>query len=231
MNLKIGAAVAALAAMTGAAHAEPGGTSTVYGPNVEQGESEFEYRGAVFEGGGLDGVSIHRLEAGYAFTDWWRPALVVQATDSSADDLELSTLAVENVFDFIWTRTWPVHFGGYLEYAFAQNGGDDAVELKLLAERRDGALLSRVNLIAERHVGDSASDEWEYGYAARFSWRTSDHLSVGVEGFGEPEAHAHYWGPRVTFALGEAGIGLSYLAGLDEAEADGQLRLSLEIER
>ncbi|MDZ4689940.1 hypothetical protein [Terricaulis sp.] len=231
MKLSTRAAIAVAFSIASAAHAEPGGTSSVYGPSVERGESELEYRGAVFHGGALDGAAMHRFEAGFAFTDWWRPALIAQGVDLPGADFELSTIAVENVFDFKNTRSWPVHLGGYVEYAFAQNGGDDAIEFKLLAERRNGALTARANLIAERHVGDDASDEWEYGYAARFMWRASEHLSLGIEGFGEPEARAHYWGPRLSFPLGEASVGLGYLVGMGEAQSDGQLRIAFEIER
>ena len=223
-------ALACALASSGAAHGEPGGTSNVYGPGVERGESELEYRGAVVNGETLDGAVLHRAEAGYAFTAWWRPALVLQAADIPGASTELTSVAIENVFDFTATRSWPVHFGGYAEYSFGQNGRDDAVEFKLLAERRSGPLTARLNLIAERHVGDSARDEWEYGYAARAMWRANDRWALGVEGFGEPEAHANYWGPRASLSLGEASIALAYLAGFDEAEADGQIRIEVELE-
>lgn len=98
------------------------------GPSVERGESELEYRGAIFNGGALDGAVLHRAEAGYAFTDWWRPALVVQAADMPGASTELASVALENVFDFTATRSWPVHFGGYAEYSFGQNGRDGAIE-------------------------------------------------------------------------------------------------------
>ncbi|MGD9967661.1 MAG: hypothetical protein AB7T59_14155 [Hyphomonadaceae bacterium] len=225
---RIGAA--SIAAFAGAAHAEPGGTSDVYGPGVERGEAEFEYRGALFTGDVLDGAAAHRLEAGYAITDWWRPALAIQAVDPPGQSAELTAIAIENVFDFKATQSWPVHLGGYFEYTFGQNGADDAIEFKLLSERQDGALTSRINLIAERDVGDGVSHEWEYGYAARFMWRASDRWAFGVEGFGEPEAHAHYWGPRLSLGVGESSLALGYLAGFDEAEADGQFRVAFEIE-
>lgn len=217
-------------ASAGSAHAEPGGTSNVYGPSVRLGESELEYRTAYFDGGSIDGTQLHRAEAGYAFTDWWRPALVIKIADAPGASSELTAVAFENVFDFTATRSWPVHLGGYVEYSFGQNGRDDALELKLLAERQQGPLTLRLNLIAERPVG-GASDQWEHAYAARAMWRTSDRWAFGVEAFGEPEAQAHYWGPRASVNFGEASIALAYLAGLDEAQADGQIRIALEFER
>lgn len=223
-------AIACALGSSGAAHAEPGGVSNVYGPSVERGESELEYRVALLSGGGLDGAVLHRAEAGYAFTDWWRPAFVLQADHMPGAPPELTSVAIENVFDFTATRSWPVHFGGYVEYAFGQNERDDMVEFKLLAERRSRPLTVRLNLIAERHVGGNASDLWEHGYAERAVWRTSDRWAVGFEGFGEIEARAHYWGPRPNLSFGDASIALAYLAGLDEAEADGQFRIAVEFE-
>ena len=214
----------------GAAHGEPGGTSNVYGPSVSRGESEFEYRAAYFDGGVLDDAVLHRWEAGYAFTNWWRPALVVKATDPSNAPVELSAISMENVFDFTATRSWPVHLGGYVEYAFGQNGRDDAVEFKLLAQHRQGPLTMRLNLIAERPIGGGSSDEWEHSYAARAMWRASERWALGFEGFGEPKAQAHYWGPRASVNFGDASIAFAYLAGLDNAQADGQLRIALELE-
>jgi len=221
-------ALAALAA-AGSAHAEPGGTSNVYGPSVQRGESELEYRAAYFDGGDLGGTQRHRAEAGYALTDWWRPALVLKAADASGASTELTAVAIENVFEFTATRSWPMHFGGYVEYAFGQNGRDDTLELKLLAERQQGPLTLRLNLIAERPIG-GASDEWEHAYAARAMWRTSERWAFGFEGFGEPKAQAHYWGPRASARFGDASIALGYLAGFDEASADGQLRVTLELD-
>lgn len=222
-------ALAGALASAGAAHAEPGGTSNVYGPSVRRGESELEYRAAYFGGGALDGTVLHRGEAGYAFADWWRPALVIKAVEAPGASARPTAVAIENVFDFTATRSWPVHLGGYFEYAFGQNGRDDALEFKLLAESRQGPLTARLNLIAERPIG-GATEEWEYAYAARAMWRTSDRWAVGFEGFGEPEARAHYWGPRASLNFAGASIALAYLAGLDEAEADVQFRIALELE-
>lgn len=212
------------------AYAEPGGTSNVYGPGVTRGEGELELRSASFAGGAMGATIHHRAEASHAFTDWWRPALVVKAADAPNAATELTAIAIENVFDFTGTRNWPVHFGGYAEYAFGRNSRADSVEFKLLAERQQGPFTARLNLGAERALGDGASDHWEQAYAARVSWRASDRLALGLEAFGEPDANSHYWGPRAALSLGGAGVSFSYLSGLNDAAADGQLRIALEFE-
>lgn len=224
------AALACLAACVGMARAEPGGTSNVYGPSVQRGESELEYRSAYFDGDALHGAQMHRAEAGYAFTDWWRPALVIKAADTPGASSQLTAFAIENVFDFTTTRSWPVHLGAYVEYAFGQDGRDDELELKLLAERTQGPLTMRLNLIAERPIG-AASDEWTHAYAARATWRALDRWAFGVEGFGEPQTQAHYWGPRASLRYGDASIALAYLVGLDRTQSEAQTRIALEFHR
>jgi hypothetical protein len=210
------------------AYAEPGGTSNVYGPGVTRGESELEVRSAALHGGAMDGIALYRAEAGYGITDWWRPALALKAVEAPNAAADLTAIAIETVFDFTGTRTWPVHFGGYAEYAFGQNGRADNIEFKLLAERQQGALTARLNLGVERTLGGGASDAWEQAYAARISWRASERLSLGVEGFGE--GNAHYWGPRAEWKLGAASLAFGYLAGANDAAADGQYRFALEVE-
>jgi hypothetical protein len=226
--MRAGAVALALAA-AGTAQAEPGGTSGVSSPTVTRGDSKVEFRAATFDGGALEGDWGYRAQASYTFTDWWRPTLVLRASQPDGESAELRSIGLENVFDFTPTRDWPVHLGAQVEYKVGLNGADDGVEFKLLAERRRGPLTARLNLIAERAV-DGESDAWTHEYAARAMWRTSDAVSFGLEAFGEPEADTHYVGPRAAVRLGQAIVSLAYLAGVDDARAHGQLRLALEIE-
>lgn len=53
--------------------------------------------------------------------------------------------------------------------------------------------------------------------------RASERLSLGFEAFSEPEAQAHYFGPRASFAIGDVSLSAGYLAGFDDARADGQI--------
>ncbi len=226
------AALAVASAVTGAtfAYAEPGGTSGVSGPSVSQGDFEIEFRTATFTGDALDGDWAHRAQVSYAFTDWWRPTLIVRASQPHNGSAEIRSVGIENVFDYTPSRDWPVHLGGQFEYKFGVNGADDGVVLKLLAERRRGPFSARLNLIGEHAVGAGASDEREHAYAARVAWRASDHIVLGVEGFGEPEARAHYLGPRVGLSFGGTTLSFAYLAGFEDAQANGQFRLGLEFE-
>lgn len=210
----------------GMANAEPGGVSSVSGPTVHEGETRIEARTVAYDGGALDGAWAHRAQIGHAFTDWWQATLIARASQPAGDDAELRSIALENRIDFVSTRDWPVHFGAQAEYKAGLNGADDSVELKLLAEHASGPFSARFNLITERAMRDGA--DWQDGYAARFMWRTSETVALGFEAFGELDNDAHSIGPRATFRVGEATLGLGYLAGLGEAQADSQFRLGVE---
>ena len=226
-----------------AAWAEPGLAAEVYGPAVHQGEGEFAVRDGVLNGGDADGEWQTKIEAGYAFTDFWRPALVAE-WEHEAGDTEFTAFALENVFDFTGTREWPVHFGAYVEYEVNTQDGPDGLELKLLMQRERGPLNLTLNLIGEREVGGGSSYAWEFGYAAEAGYALNEDFALGIQGFGDAATdddfgelgdHAHYWGPFAQFELahlgeGEVELQLGYLVATGESEADGQFRFKLEYE-
>lgn len=229
--------------VTSAAVAEPGGVNAVYGPSVEAGETEIELRSGYFTGDSADGKWAIVGEYGYAFTDWWRPAAIFELARDPGGDAELEAVAIENVFDFTATRNWPVHFGAYLEYEANLLHDADELELKLLSEVNAGSTRLRVNLIAEREVGGGTVNEWEYGYAIQALVKVRDELAVGLEAFGdagtsndfgELSDQAAYLGPFVEFEAFEiAGhdveIQAGYLFGNNDAAANGQARIKLEL--
>lgn len=222
-------AFALACAVVGAAHAEPGGTSGVSGVAVSEGDLAVEARTAVFDGGDIDGDWSHRVQASYGVNDWWRTQINVRGLQPDGEDAELGNIGWENAVDFTATREWPIRIGGQFEYRWGFNGANDSVEFKLLAERRAENFNGRFNLIAGRDVGSGASDEWEHGYAARALWSLGDRFQLGAEGFGEFDVDQHAWGPRAGFSLGPAALSIGYLASFgDDAEADDQIRLSLE---
>ena len=241
-RLVLAALVGALSIPCGAAFAEPGLASVVYGPSVSRGETELELRGGVLNGGAANGDWQVKAEASHAFTDFWRVG-VVGEWEQEDGATDFTAHSVENVFDVTGTRAWPVHLGAYAEYEW-KNDGADVLELKLLMQRRRGPLDLALNLVSEREVGAGAGNGWEFGYAARAAYALNDDLELGVEGFGDAGTdddfgslgdQAHYWGPIAQFEVAHAGDGevemqIGYLAGFGEADADGQLRVKLEYE-
>ena len=224
------ASILALAMLCAApAQAEPGGTSGVTGAIVTEGAPKLEFRTAAWNGDALGGDWAHRAQFGYSFTEWWRSTLVLRASQPDGAGAELRSVGLENVFFLTASRAWPIQVGGQFEYKFGLNGAADEIEIKALFERRDGPLNLRLNLNGSRDVGAGASEEWEHIYAARAMWRAGERWSFGAEAFGEPEASAHYLGPRISAALGAITLSGAYLAGFDDARAAGQVRLALEI--
>lgn len=213
-------------AFAGVAHAEPGGVSSVSGANVTEGETRLEFRSTTYNGGALDESWNHRAQVGHGFTDWWRGTLILRAAQPADESAELTSVGIENAFEFTATADWPMQLAGQFEYKFGVNGRDDEFELKLIAERTLGDFNVRFSLIGVHALSDGA--EWEPGYSARAMWRTSNAFSIGLEAFGEPDVDAHYVGPRAALRVGEATIALGFLAGYEDALADGQFRLALE---
>jgi hypothetical protein len=166
---------------------------------------------------------------GHGFSDWWRGALILRASQPADDSAELTSIGIENAVLFTATRAWPMQLAGQFEYEFGLHGRDDELEFKLLAERSLGEVNLRLNLNASRELSDGA--EWEPAYATRIAWSASDLVSLGVEAFGETEIDAHYVGPRAAFDLGAATLSLGYLAGFSDANADGQFRFAFEAPR
>lgn len=237
------AAIAGVFLAPSAAWAEPGLASEVYGPGVHHGEGELEVRTGVLDGGDADGDWQTKIEAGYAFTDFWRPSIIAE-WEHEGGETEFTAVAIENVFDFTGTRDWPVHFGAYVEYEVNTQDGPDGLELKLLMQRERGPLNLTLNLIGEREVGSGSSDTWEFGYAAEAAYALNEDFALGIQGFGDAGTdddfgglgdHAHYWGPFTQFELAHVGAGevelqLGYLIGAGDSEADGQFRFKVEYE-
>ena len=165
-----------------------------------------------------------------------------QAWQRENGNAHLSGIAFENVFDFIPSRRWPVHFGAYAEYERNMAEGPDHIELKLLMQHVQGPVDLRFNIVTERETGDHSDNRWEFGYASQASYRVSPTLRLGVEGFGDTgfddqlgdiDDYAHYWGPFARLRLTsvrdqQLSLQLGYLAGSGHADANSQLRLQLE---
>lgn len=223
------------------AAAEPGLVDEVESPIVVAGSTELSLRSGELVGGSNRRDWQTRTEASYAYLSWWRPG-VAASWQRENGGTDLSGLAIENTFDFIPSRRWPVHLGGYAEYERNMGEGRDHIELKLLMQHLDGPLDVRFNVVTERETGDRSDNRWEFGYAARGSYRINHLLHIGVEGFGDTgfddnlgdiDDYAHYWGPFAQARLAnvreqELSLQFGYLAGTGHADANGQVRIQLE---
>ncbi|MBL8546310.1 MAG: hypothetical protein JNL81_07585 [Hyphomonadaceae bacterium] len=241
MTLAATSAFAILAMSPADAVAEPGLADEVESSIVVAGATELSAKSGVLIGGVDDRDWQTRVEASYAYLSWWRPGVAINVQQEGGGS-DVSGVAFENVFDFIASRRWPVHFGAYAEYERNMREGPDHIELKLLMERRSGPLDLRFNVVTERETGDHSDNRWEFGYAAQGSYRFSPALRLGVQGFGDTgfddqlgdiDDYAHYWGPFAQVRLAEVreqevSLQVGYLAGTGHADANGQFRVQLE---
>lgn len=224
------------------AAAEPGLADEVESAIVLAGATEFSLHAGQLTGGDNGDDWQARAEASYAYASWWRPGVAATWQRENGRGAELTGLAIENIFDFIPSRRWPVHFGAYAEYERNMQEDPDRIELKLLMQRARGPLDLRFNIVSERETGDGSDNRWEFGYAAQGSYRISPSWRIGVQGFGDTgfddqlgdiDDYAHYWGPFAQVRLAsmrdqDVSLHVGYLAASGHADADGQLRLQLE---
>ncbi|MEQ1817923.1 MAG: hypothetical protein ABL871_04875 [Terricaulis sp.] len=223
------------------AAAEPGLADEAESPTIVAGATELSLHAGELHGSNSAHDWQVRGEASYAYLSWWRPGVAVTWQRENGETA-LTGIGVENVFDFIPSRRWPVHFGLYAEYERNMGEAPDHIELKLLMQRLRGPLDLRFNVVTERETGDHSDNRWEFGYAAQGSYRVSPAWRVGVQGFGDTgfddqlgdiDDYAHYWGPFAQVRLAsvreqEFSLHVGYLAGMGHADADGQVRVQFE---
>ncbi|MDE2596704.1 MAG: hypothetical protein KGL44_07500 [Sphingomonadales bacterium] len=233
-----GFACAAAFGLAGPALAAPGLGSEIYGATVEQGEPEVEVRYDALAGGADDGEDLLKLEASYGVTD--RLQLGVQAEFEREAGLprKAEEVGVEAIYEL--GRVGGVDVALYGEYAIAFDGAD-AVESKLLLQRRTGKWDMRLNLIAERKLIDGAPVELQY--AASADVQAFGEVRLGVQAFGELGTFSHFL-PRAEHFAGPVakveieGLGpelvltTGYLFALSKARDDskGMFRLAIELE-
>ena len=220
------------------AQAAPGAGDEVYAATVEPGEWELEARYGRLAGGPDAGEDNLRLEAAYGLTGKLRLA-VVGEFEREGGPRKATAFAIEAVYNLAHTRGWDI--GVYGEFEKGVNGHPDAIESKLLIERRTRNWDLRANLIAEQAL--ARSEPVEFAYAFSLDRAVSDAVRLGVAGFGELgtsrrlfPASEHYWGPVVKWRPGGAGnplkleTGWLFPLGDARSHAKGQLRLNLEWE-
>lgn len=227
------------AALPGTALAAPGLGEEVYGATLTKGEVEAEAIYGTLAGGPDDGADALRLELAYTPTRNLR----VAAMTTLERDPGGSRKAQEAAFEAIYTlgRVGGIDVAVYGEYALGLHGNSDAVEGKLLLERRAGPFDARLNLIAEKPL--ASGDKVELGYAASADFAVAGEIRAGVQAYGElgtfddfmPRAE-HFVGPVVKGEIEGLGpeieIEAGYLFAVGKARDDtkGQFRVAVEFE-
>ena len=229
--------LAALAAPC-AAQAAPGIDDEVYGAEVNKGQTEIESIYGRLTGGPDDGEDVLVLEAAHGFTDNLRIGVRGEFEKEPGETREFESFGVEAIYELGKVRG--VTLALYTEYEAVFEGADK-VETKLLAQRKAGPLDLRFNLIAEKELQSGAPVELEYATSADV--KAIGDLRLGVQAFGQlgttedflPRAE-HFLGPVAKFEIEGLGpeleceVGYLFAAGKARDDADGQLRIFVEME-
>lgn len=221
-------------------------TKKVYGPHVEQGELELEYRGGVTfdDRDEKDDKEKHKFAVGYGVTDRWFTEVygILENHPGSADDgIEYEATEWENRFQISEPGEWWADTGFYVAYEFASESEEaDTLEMKALFEKSIDQWTHRTNLIVERGVGGDSEEEWEGGASWSTSYRLRPEFEPGVEihwEYGEftesrPfEEQEFLLGPVIYGKIGpHVKYDVGYLFGISEDSPDGQLKWIVEFE-
>jgi len=176
---------------------------------VEKGEIEFEYRGAVHwglkaeeaaeedeQGGALEEQEegeflkqSHDFEFQWSFTDRWMLSTALSADEPLDQDFDLSTVEVEIQYEVIEREGNGLGLAFIGAYGFATRSGEaDETEFAPFFELASGKFLFTGNPIFTAQVGDNRTTDslgFEYGWRGAYS--LSGRWGIGVEMFGEIE--------------------------------------------
>ena len=245
-GLLAGAAILGWAAN---AAADPRLDEVVYSPYVENHVLELEVRGAQELGDGdLSGARTKVVELEAGLNDRTSLALVTAFQRQPGGASRLTGVGLEGIYYLGQIPAVGVDTGVYLEVTKGFGGESDVLESKLLLAKTAGRFQGLANLILERPLGVPAGEGFAaYGYALSATWRTVGRLRLGAEAFGDlGDDHGYlngrqgaYLGPQLKWegrlpgSVGEIAVDAGWLAavGPSRAEAKGQVRLNLELER
>ncbi len=178
---------------------------------VEKGEIELEYRGAVHsgfpksereaaedddEGGALDEEDegeflrqSHDFEFQYGITDRFMFSAALSADEPLENDFDVSGVELELQYELIEREGDGLGLAFIGGYGFATRSGEaDEIEFGPIIELASGKLLFTANPFFSSQVGDNRETDglgFEYGWRGRYNF--ARRWGVGVEMFGEIE--------------------------------------------
>jgi hypothetical protein len=182
---------------------------------VEKGEVEIEYRGAVHwdfpraerqeaeegeEGGALEEEEegeflrqSHDIELQWSVTDRWMFSTALSADEPLDSDFDVSSVEVELQYELIEREGNGLGLAFLGAYGFATRSGEaDEIEFGPIVELASGKGLLTTNTFFTSQVGDNRETDglgFEYGWRAQYG--LSKKWGLGVEMFGEIEDLSH----------------------------------------
>lgn len=161
----------------------------VYSPHVEQGETEIEARSYynIDDNSQVDGARAYKLSVGHAFTNFWASEVYANFGRPGDGSTQLEAVEWENIFQLTPQGKYWADFGLRAEGEFpTQNGNPYELKIGPLIEKAFGRTVATVNLFAERQFGSNASNDTEFGYAARVRYRLNSFFEPALEAYGSP---------------------------------------------
>ncbi len=182
---------------------------------IEKGEVEVEYRGAVHsgfpkaeseagkeaeeegeEGGALEEEDegeflrqSHDLEIQYGITERWMVSGTLSADEPIDDDFNLSGVEIEAQYELIEREGNGFGLALAAGYGFATRAGEaDELEFAPIVELASGPLLLTLNPYFGTQVGENKQNDglgFQYGWRAEY--KVAERWGAGVEMFGEIE--------------------------------------------
>ena len=228
----------AVAAFPTAAEAAPGLGTEVYPATVEAGETEAEVLYNSLRGGPDHGEDVFKLEVSHGFSSDFQLGLTAEFEREPGLPREAEALGIEAIYHL--GKIGSVDVAVYGEYELGLEGHSDAVEAKLLLQRRKGPFDLRLNLIGKKTL--AGGQRLELSYASSATYAVGE-IDLGIAAFGDlgtfdrlfPRAE-HFIGPVAKVEIEGLGpefeLSAGYLFALGAARDDtkGQLRLGLELE-
>lgn len=230
----------AILLLCGRAHA--GAAEVVYQPIVENGETEFEYRGGwrTFDGRREEHASI--VELGRGMSDTWFTELELEQSFENGGPNRLESLEWENIFALTERGKHWMDFGvlAAYEHTFDPNS-PDGFRIGPMFMKDVGPVTANVNLLFEREAGRGAAHDTGLGYTWQVRWHGSEAFEVGAQGLGELGAlghlgqdQSHIAGPAIfgqhRFGRDTVKWNAAVLGGLDRAAPNVTIRTQIEIE-
>jgi hypothetical protein len=173
---------------------------------IEKGEIELEYRGAVHWGipkqteheGALEEEEAglrqsHDFELEWGFADRWLVAATLITDQPVREEFNVSAVEAEMQYELIEREGDGIGLAFQAEYGFATRGGEaDEVEFGPIVDVAKGKLVLTFNPVFTAQVGDNATTDslgFQYGWRAEYDF--AKHWGIGVEMFGEIEDFAN----------------------------------------
>jgi len=175
---------------------------------VEKGEVEVDYRGAVhwgFPGDGRKGDEgegaldeeeegeflrqSHDLEPQFGITERWLLSFTLSADEPLDQDFNVNAVEIENQYELIEREGDGLGLAFTVAYGFATRSGEaDEVEFGPIVELESGPLLLTFNPFLSAQVGDNRqADGLGFQYGWRAEYKVAERWGAGVEMFGEIE--------------------------------------------